>query len=130
MKIRPDVKLLEEIKFAMLSEYAINGRAREYSGPKQIKYGMSVNGEGVWKNIGGCYYSEYEHGVLLDDMVFIFHKNIKELGAFDIIAPVNDHQNEFFQTNIYNARKIPLNIIGIYLEFTKYNTFSGDINMN
>ena len=61
MKIRPDIKLLENINFNVLSENAINARARVYYGPKQIKYGMSVNGEGCWNNSGDCYYDDYEH---------------------------------------------------------------------
>jgi len=129
MKFRPEVKLLENINFDILSENAINARARVYYGPKIIKYGMSINGKGIWKNIGDCYYSEHEHSVILDDMIFIFHKNILQMNAFDKIGPVLEHENEWLQTKIYNKRKIPINIIGIYLEFTKYNTFSGDINM-
>ena len=42
MKIRPDIKLLENINFNMLCENSINARARVYYGPKQIKYGNSL----------------------------------------------------------------------------------------
>ncbi len=129
MKIRPEVKLLEQINFDILSKNAVNARARIYHGPKKIKYGMSVNGEGIWKNIGDCYYSEHEHNISLDDMLFIFHKNILHMNAFEKLEPKLMYENEGFQTNVYNIRKIPLNVIGIYLEFTKNNTFSGDINM-
>ena len=128
IKIRPEIKLLENINFSMMSENSINSRARIYNGPKKIKYGMSVNGEGIWKHTGNCYYADNEHSVTLDDQIFIFHKNILEMGAFDRIQPGDSLENETFQTDIWNTRNIPLNVIGIYVEFKKYNVFSGDIH--
>jgi len=128
MKIRPDVKLLENINFNIFSEYAINALARVYYGPKKIKYGMSVNGEGVWKNVGCCYYNDVEKDIILDNTLLFFHKNIININAFDKIDyPSRD---EWHQTQMFNERKIPLNVIGIYFENTKYNTFPGNINMN
>jgi len=129
IKIRPDIKLLECINFNMLSTNAINARTRIYFGPQQIKYGMSINGKGPWKNIGDCHYAKNEDNIIIDDMFFIFHKNILQMGAFDKIKG-DIYENEWVQTNIYNQRKIPLNVIGINLENTKYNAFSGDINNN
>jgi hypothetical protein len=129
MKIRPDVKLLENINFDILSEHAINARARKYSGPKRIKYGMSVNGPDMWANIGDCHYSDTENIVILDHMLQIFHKNIINLNAFDKISLPLADAHEWVQTNIYTSRKIPLNVIGINLELVKYHTFSGHLNM-
>jgi hypothetical protein len=130
MKFRPDTILLENINFNILSENAINARARVYNGPSKIKYGMSVNGEGVWKNTGDCHYSDEERDIILDDMVFIFHKNIVQSNAFNKIdSPMEHRANEWTQTAIFNSREIPLNVVGIYLCFSKYNTFSGNINM-
>jgi hypothetical protein len=130
MKIRPDVKLLENIKFDILSETAINARARVYIGPSKIIYGNSVNGEGVWKNIGESHYADKEQCIILDDMLYIFHKNIIQMNAFDKIdTNITDIQHEWMHTAIFNNRNIPLNVIGINLCFTKYNTFSGNINV-
>jgi len=129
IKIRPDIKLLEPIPFDILSETAINARARVYHGPKKIKYGMSVNGEGCYKNIGDCYFDNIEHDVILDDQLFIFHQNIIHKNAFDN-KNINPYpkQDEYKQTEIWTNRNIPLNVVGIYVEFTKYNVFSGNLN--
>jgi len=129
MKIRPDIKLLENINFNMMSENAINARARVYHGPKKIKYGMPINGEGCWKNIGCCYYEDNEHSVILDDMLFIFHKKIIELNPFNKIDNESGEWPEWQQTRIFNSCKIPLNVIGIHLVNTRYNAFSGHLNM-
>ena len=128
MKIRPDIKLLENINFDILSKDAVNARARAYRGPKKIKYGLSINGEGPWKNSGDCHYDEIESYVILCDMLFIFHKNIIDKGGFDKINEIN-RLCEYTQSAIWNSRKIPLNVIGLYLENTKYNAFSGDMNI-
>ena len=136
IKIRPEIKLLEPINFEVLSKNAINARAREYIGPKRIKYGMSVNGEGIWKNIPNSQsYNLVEKQILLDDQIFIFHNNVVKKGAFNpidsLILDSKWHGNkadESSQTNIWIKRNIDLNVIGINLEFTKVNCFSGDLN--
>ena len=131
MKIRPEIKLFENINFDTLSKNAINARARVYNGPLKIKYGMSVNGNGSWKNIGDCYYDDNEHDIILDDMIYIFHNNVRLNNAFDKIDQIITHtQNEWTHTTIFTERKIILNVIGINLCITKNeNNFSGDINM-
>ena len=123
MKIRPDVKLLEPIPFHMLSKDAINSRARVYFGPRNIPYGMSVNGEGIWKDVGDSHYDEVEHDIILDSMLFLFHNNLKR--AFEPIQPEYD-EGEWQQALVFNQRNIPVHVIGINLENTKYNTFSGN----
>jgi hypothetical protein len=130
MKIRPEVKLIDNIDFRMLSDNAINARARIYNGPRKIKHGMSVNGEGIWK-VGGCDYADNEHNIILDDMIYIFHKNIVKNNAFDKIPTSHESENEWLHTRVFNHRKIQLNVIGINLCFTKpnHNCFSGNINM-
>jgi len=131
MKIRPEIKLLDNIDFHMLRDDAINARARFYNGPRKIKYGMAVNGEGIWKNIGDCHYADNEDNIVLDDMIYIFHKNVVIIDAFEKI-PISmdyEHQNEWFHTRIFNERKIQLNVIGINLSMTKYDCLSGNINM-
>jgi len=129
MKIRPEVKLFDHIPLHMLSENAINARARVYTGPRKIKYGMSINGEGPWKNIGDCLYDETEHNVVLDDVLYIFHKNTIQNNAFEKIPTSTETQNEWLHARIFNERKIQFNVIGIHLCFTRHNSFSGHINM-
>jgi hypothetical protein len=128
IKIRPDLCLLESINFDMLSTVAINARARKYRGPKHIKHGMSVNGEGVWKNIGDCFYSETEQEVILDDHLYIFHNNIITQGGFDAVEETH-LENEWTHSHCWRTR-LPagaLNIIGIYTVFTRYMVYSGDL---
>ena len=139
VKCRPDVKLLEPIDFQQIDKRAINARARVYCGPKQIKYGNSVNGKGIWSNIGDCYYDEVERAVVLDDMLYIFHKKVVNRGAFNKLIHEDSmqtkwfhsrvtRQNEWFHTQVFDERNIKLNIIGINLIFTKNDTYSGNIN--
>lgn len=139
IKTRPDVKLLEPINFDILSNIAINARARIYRGPQKIKYGMSINGEGIWKNIGNCFYDEYEKEIMLDDQIFIFHKNIINIGGFeisdtdkkndDLNSDVAYFQNEWRHDNHWKSKNIGLNIIGINLLLEKHNSFSGHLNL-
>ncbi len=128
IKIRPDIKLLEKINFEILLEDAINARARVYYGPKRIMYGMSINGKGKWQNIGDCDYCPYEKTVILDDMLYIFHNNVVKAGGFE--PCINDvyPEHEWFHTNVWKFRNIGLNVIGINMENTKHNTFSGNVN--
>jgi hypothetical protein len=130
VKIRPDVKLLEQIDFNILSKNAINARARIYKGPSQIKYGMTINGEGPLKNVGDCYYADFEEDILIDDQIYIFHNNLVNLNAFDKIDDsITEIQNETLHTKIFKKREIALNIIGIYACFTRNQSYSGHINM-
>jgi hypothetical protein len=127
IKFRPEMKLLQQFNFNELSESAINARAREYMGPKKIKYGCSVNGEGPLRNIGDVYYNENEQHVCLDEIVYIFNRKI--IDNF-ICKPIEDCliQNEPFHSNTWKARNIELNVIGINFLNTKYNIYSGNIN--
>ena len=127
IKFRPEIRLLEQINFDILCDKSINARARVYRGPKKIKYGMSVNGEGVWNNIGDCFYDDVEKTVMLDDQLYIFHNNVIQLGAFETNM-ANEREIEITQSRIWKERNIKLNVVGIYLEFTKFNVFSGDLN--
>lgn len=129
MKIRPDIKLLDTIRFDSLSEHAINARARVYNGPKKIKYGMSVNGEGKWKYIGDCHYSDTEHNIMLDDQIYMFHNNVVRNNAFEKILVPFEPEYEWTHSNLFKERKIPLNVIGINACLIKHGVFSGHINM-
>ena len=143
IKIRPNIQLLSQINFDDLCNVSINARARVYRGPKRIKYGMSVNGKGMWENIGDCIYDDCEKEIVLDDQLYIFHRNIIERGGFDKFNPeINDNlyiasgmlckwQHEWFHSNLWKFRNIKLNIIGINALFMKKDNYaySGDINL-
>ncbi len=128
IKIRPDIKLLEPINFETLSDVAINARARVYVGPKKIKYGLSVEGEGGYKHIKGHIYNMTEREIILDDQIFIFHSNLIYVGAFNKIG-MYSKEDELVQTNIWKMRNMTLNVIGLNVILTKYGIYSGDINM-
>lgn len=131
IKIRPDIKLLNNIDFNILSKDAINGRARFYKGRKRIKYGNSVPvpGEGCSKNYNdSSHYVDCEDNIILDDMFYIFHKNSIQNGAFNKIPQV-PREAETEHSNMYSTRNIKMNVIGINLCNTKYQTCSGHINM-
>jgi hypothetical protein len=127
IKIRPDIRLLEPIKFDILSETAINARARKYIGPKYIKNGMSVNGVGMWMNIGECFYSEKERQIELDDQMYIFHHNIVKQGAFNVINEYRK-ENETIHDEYWRSRGIHKNVIGLNIYLEKHNVYSGDLN--
>jgi hypothetical protein len=128
IKIRPDVKLLEPIQFENLLDNSINARARVYHGPKRIKYGMSINGEGGWKNVGDCFYDINEIQVVLDDQIFIFHHNVINAGTFNKIIKIDGPEHEWIHTKYWEFNNIHLNVIGINLLMTKYMCYSGDVN--
>ena len=148
IKVRPDIKLLEAINFNNLSDIAINARTRKYRGPKRIKYGMSINGPGPYREIGDCSYEADENEIILDDQIFIFHKNVIDLGAFNkleesllenkwrgtslwsfIYKDTDFWENEWLHTTIWKMRNIPLNVIGLNVLLTKYGCYSGDLNL-
>jgi hypothetical protein len=128
IKIRPDAKLLEPINFELLSDKAINARARVYRGPKQIKYGLST-GVGCWETVKDCSIQPHETEVILDEGLIIFHNNIIQLNAFDKIAKNLIVENEWVHTRCWKSRNIKFNVIGINLVLTDYNAGSGDVNM-
>jgi len=128
IKTRPDVKLLDQINFDILSKSAINARARLYKGPKRIKYGISVGGVGGWNNIIACSYSETEEELILDDMLYIFNhdviEKIKNIGQENYTV-----NNEWGHTEYWVNCGIDLNIVGIYLYISKHYSYSGDLNI-
>jgi hypothetical protein len=128
IKVRPDIKLLEPINFNVMLETAINARTRVYKGPKRVKYGSTVNGEGPWKNIIGSCYNNIETEIILDDQIYICHNNILKKGAFNYIDGTT-REDEWYHTTIWKSRNIPLNIIGINTIILKYNAISGHVNM-
>jgi hypothetical protein len=129
IKTRPEIKLLENINFNILSENAINARARVYYGPSKIKYGMSV-GADCLEYLKESHYDSYEHDIILDDMFYIFHNNIVQKNGFNKLDHWMIHpQNEWTHTEIFNNRNINLNVIGIYIYMAKHYSTSGNVNM-
>jgi len=134
IKFRPEVELLENINFDLLSKTGINARTRSYIGPLKIKYGMSIGGSGIYNHINDCSYSLVEQKVILDDMIYIFHNNVVQKNAFNKINSfflrMRKFQDEIFFSFLLNKRNISLNVIGINLNFKKYgDCFSGDLNL-
>lgn len=125
IKIRPEVKLLEKINFNSLLHNSINGRARVYNGPRNIPYGLSVGGEGVWNIYKDSSYYSHEIDVVLDDQIYIFDKNIIKMGGFlkHYTDDENTYVNERFMTKFYNSKNININIIGINMIFYKSDEF-------
>jgi hypothetical protein len=136
VKSRPENKLLEPIQFGLLLDNAINARARVYRGPKKIKYGCSVNGEGQWKDVGDVFFDEEEKEIVLDEQIYVFHKNVINNGGFEPVEDDNTHQHEWFHNRIWLSRGISFNLIGINTIHTHgmnrpgstHEMFSGNIN--
>ena len=130
IKIRPDVKLLEPIDFSIPLRDAINARARLYRGPKRVKYGMPVGGEGGWSSIRDGHYSEQETLVILDDHIVIFHNDVVNRDVFQSMNLDRYRHDETLQSNIWRSRGMTLNVMGINAKFCKYgDSTSGDLNM-
>jgi hypothetical protein len=133
IKIRPDIMMLEPLNFDLLKKDCINARSRQYTGPKKILWGTSINGEGIWRHVQENVYDEIEKVVILDDMLYIFDFNVIKTGGFDKIDKEivsSENENEWYHATIWNNRNISLNIIGIYLNNCKYNAKSGSLNIH
>jgi hypothetical protein len=137
VKIRTEIELLEQIDFKSLCDISVNARTRVYVGPKIIKYGSSVGGNGGWSIVTGySSHSSHSEDIILDDQIFIFHKNVVEQGGFNQLIDDNlrneRNQNEWFHTNIWKNRNINLNPIGLNLRIhhnSEEMSYSGNINM-
>jgi hypothetical protein len=131
LKIRPEMELIGDVDFNKLCMFSINARARVYTGMEKIEYGCSIGGKGEWQ-FNENTYSENDTHIILDDQIFIFHKNI--IHGFDYLSSneEEDRHNEWFHTAMWKKRNINLKVIGINTIFKKHNGFfntSGHINM-
>lgn len=118
VKIRPDLELCKPLDFNSMCDDAINARARQYIGPRQVLCGASVN----LGNHPDCYYySDVEEKCVLDDMIYIFHNNVIHLNAFNKLQPQykNLIQHEWGHFKVWNDRNIKKNIITIYARMRK-----------
>jgi hypothetical protein len=132
IKFRPEIFLFENLPFHQLSKNSINARARVYTGPKRIKYGCSVGGRGMFSHINDNKYDSYEHDIELDDQLYIFHRNVIDMGGFNLIHDIEHDtnlQHEFFHNNFWISKGIHQNVIGINMILMKNYTWSGDINI-
>jgi len=131
IKIRTEVTLLDQLNFDDFLENSINARTRVYRGPKKILYGSSLGGEGIWKHEKGFFYSDKEEEIIPDDHIYIFHHNIIELDGFKQTEPYPIiNENEWIHKYQWNKYNIPINPIGINMNFTKYgHSYSGHINI-
>lgn len=143
VKIRAEVKLLEQLDFSSFCKNSINARARVYNGPLSIKNASAVGGQGYLDYIHAIHYSPELKEIVLDEMIYIFHKNVVEKLGF---TPITDeergrkdwyftslwNQHEWYHTAVWKSRGIPLNLIGLNLDFTHTgrHAFSADVNVN
>ena len=131
VKLRSEVKLLDQLDFDSYPKDSINARARVYTGPLSIKHASSA-GQGYLHYVHAIHQSEELEEFILDDAIYIFHKTVVENGGF---APITEEergrrdwyftspgkQHEWFHTAVWKSRKIPLNLIGINMDFTHNN---------
>jgi hypothetical protein len=122
IKIRPDITLLDQINFGGLNPEGINARVRNYIGPHQIKYGSSapnfeINRPHVYK--------ASEDLVILDDQIFLFHKNI--INKFQLIIFNTPVEAEYRHSEYWSLIDIPKKVFGINVILTKYNLASRDL---
>jgi hypothetical protein len=116
VKIRPDIEINRCISFDNLSKDAVNARCRVYIGNKKIPYGSSLGG--IWeqehiKSIG--YHPTHEH-VVLDDQLYIFHRNVLEKGV--CLPPLEEGKcSEWCHTNHWIQRGVKLNPVGYDIIF-------------
>jgi len=142
VKIRAEVKLLEQLDFSSFCPDSINTRTRVYNGPLSVKHGSSVGGIGSYERIHATHYSPELKEIVVDEMLYIFSRAVVEKGGF---APITDeergrkdwyftslwNQHEWFHTAVWNSRKIPFHIVSLNVDFTRsgFHSFPGDINL-
>jgi hypothetical protein len=56
-------------------------------------------------------------GIVFDDIMYIFHKNMLDKGAFSPIEG-RDKEEEHFHTNMWKSRNIDLNVVGLNIKLT------------
>jgi hypothetical protein len=136
IKIRPEIQLFAKIDIDTLSNDCIHARAREYRGPRRILYGNSLSGEGEHNSVNASFYSDIEDIIALDDQIYIFHRNIIDMGGF-VPFQTNELEREWIHSNCWKSRGIKLNVIGINAILTRKDKDgipymymkSGNINM-
>ena len=120
VKVRLEIELLSDIDFTTLCPFSINCRARYYTGPKKIKYGCSVGGIGGWSKHKVTQYSEMVSEIIADDQIYIFHKNVINMGGFTYLSKEHEitANHEWDHTEMWKSRNININVVGIHAGFT------------
>lgn len=132
IKIRPGVQIIDynTINFDVLPKNAVSARARCYRGPHKNKKSCSVGGEGTFKlflynciNEGGPHKNKAHTSsecpakdTLLDDNMYVFHKNVIDKGGF---APIDsgNKENEYVHSYIWKSRGVELNVVSLNIKF-------------
>jgi hypothetical protein len=79
--------------------------------------------------VHAMHYSPTHEELIVDEMLYIFHRNLVEKGAF---APLTNEergrrewyisspgkQHEWFHTGVWKHRQIPLQLVSLYVDFT------------
>jgi hypothetical protein len=87
------------------------------------------------------HYSPVHEELIVDEMLYIFHRNLVEKGAF---APLTSEergrrewyitspgkQHEWFHTGVWNHRKIPLHLTSLYVDFTHHGAHCISAHLN
>jgi hypothetical protein len=133
IKTRPDVEILQSIDFESLCKESINARVREYCGPVKLEFGASIGGyrckdihrdECSEHHGNSILFDESEKSIILDDMIYIFHKTILDKIKQPIENYISEVENEWFHHRIWKSRNINLNPYGIKVKFMKNNSYS------
>ena len=135
IKFRPEIELIDNpFVFNNYCKYSINARLRSYKGPRIIEYGSSIGGEGCWKEHGiDIEYSDIESRLILDDIIYIFHRNVIDIGGFSELSDeyTEKRQDEWLHTEVWKSRLISLNPIRLYLKLLRDDVYaySGNVNI-
>jgi len=131
VKTRPEIVFadFETIDYGTLPNDSISARARIYLGPYKNDYLCSVGGKGDYEHIKGCFYRNKLETVVLDDIVYIFHKNIINQGGFAKLHSDGEKEDEYFHSSTWSSRNIKLNPIGINVTLNRAGTvmYSGGV---
>lgn len=129
VKFRMEMMMKEPVDIGILPPRTISARAREYSGPRRLKYGASFGGNDIWKIHRNVFINQAEFtNLVLDDQIYFFDDNIRRSGAFEHAPTGSDeNENEWYHTRIWKSRGINLEIIPIHCILESHGALSGDL---
>ena len=131
LKTRPEIVFadFETINYGTLPNDSISARARVYFGPYRNEHACSVGGVGDYQHIKGCFYRDRLETIVLDDIVYVFHRNIIDRGGFTKLISDGAKEDEYFHSSTWISRNIKLNVIGINVTLHRVGTvmYSGPV---
>lgn len=131
LKTRPEIVFadFETIDYEALPNDSISARARVYFGPYRNEYACSVGGKGDYQHIKGCFYRDTLERIVLDDIVYVFHRNVIDRGGFAKLNSDGAKEDEYFHSFTWSSRNIKLNVIGINVTLHRVGTvmYSGGV---